>query len=85
MTEISKDTSTRTALMLFAKISGWIAFPVLMALLVGRWLDERFETTNIFFLGLTAIAFIVSLVGMVRESKKAMAKIETDFKNTQQK
>lgn len=78
MQEIStkKRDGTRTALFLFAKISGWIAIPVVGALLFGKWLDQRFFTNNLFFLLLTGFAFIVSLVGIVRESKKAMREIE---------
>ena len=78
MKEISqqKGSDTRTALFLFAKISGWIAVPVIGSLLVGKWLDQKFSTHNLFFLSLTGIAFIVSLAGIVRESKKAMREIE---------
>lgn len=78
MKEISqqKGNDTRTALFLFAKISGWIAVPVILSLFVGRWLDQKFSSGNIFFLALTALSFIVSLVGIVRASKKSMREIE---------
>ena len=75
-TSQQKGNDTRTALFLFAKISGWIAVPVILSLFVGRWLDQKFSSGNIFFLALTALSFIVSLVGIVRASKKSMREIE---------
>ena len=75
-TSTKKSDGTRTALFLFAKISGWIAVPVVASLLLGKWLDQKFSTDNLFFLSLTGLAFAVSLVGIVRESKKAMREIE---------
>lgn len=74
----TKDKSMRTALFLFAKISGWIAAPVVIALVVGKWLDRKWGTAPFLFLGLTAVAFIVSLVGIIRESKRSMREIEEE-------
>jgi|JI10StandDraft_1071094.scaffolds.fasta_scaffold01833_27 hypothetical protein len=65
-----KGGDTRIALFLFAKISGWIAVPVIVSLYVGNWLDSKFSSGNTFFLLLTACAFVVSLVGIVRAAKE---------------
>ena len=72
----NESKSWQPAVFLFFKISGWIAFPVVISLVVGKWLDRRFETEPIFFLSLTAIAFGISLYGIVRESKKTMKDLE---------
>jgi F0F1-type ATP synthase assembly protein I len=68
--------SWQPAVFLFFKMSGWIAFPVVVSLLLGKWLDERFASKPIFFLSLTAIAFLVSIFGIVKESRKTMKLIE---------
>lgn len=77
-----KDSGVRTALFLFAKVSGWISFPVIISLLIGKWLDRLFNTTPFFFLGVTAIAFLVSMYGLVKESRRAMKQIEYETKKT---
>lgn len=86
MKEISqqKGNDTRIALFLFAKISGWIAVPVIFSLFLGRWLDQKFSSGNTFFLALTALSFIVSLVGIVRASKQSMREIEKQAESNKQ-
>ena len=64
------------AVLLFFKMSGWIAFPVVVSLLLGKWLDRRFGTEPVLFLSLTGIAFIISIFGIVKESKKTMIFLE---------
>jgi hypothetical protein len=54
----------RLALTAFAEMTGWIAFPIIAALYLGRWLDQRQDTGSLYFLSLTALAFIISCVGI---------------------
>jgi len=77
----SNKKSWQPALFLFLKISGWIALPIVASLIVGKWLDRKFDSEPIVFLGLTGIAFIVSMIGIVKESRKAMTALETPEKN----
>jgi F0F1-type ATP synthase assembly protein I len=72
----SKSKSWQPAVFLFLKMSGWIAFPVIVSLLLGKWLDQRFDTKPVFFLSLTGVAFMISIFGIVRESKKTMNFLE---------
>ena len=51
----------RDALLAFARMSGWIAGPILVALFLGRWLN---------FYAVISVAFIISILGIVREAKK---------------
>jgi len=66
---------------IFSQVSGWIAGPIILALIVGKWLDGRFDTKPWIFLGLTGIAFLISIFGIVRVVSKYMKKIEEDTKN----
>lgn len=77
-----KGSDTRIALFLFAKISGWIAVPVVVSLYVGNWLDGKFSSGNTFFYLLTACAFVVSLVGIVKEAKKSAKEIESNMQRS---
>lgn len=77
-----RKNNWRSAFFLFIRISGWIAIPVVLALFVGKWLDDRFNTAPLIFLSLTGIAFVVSLFGIVRESRKTMSEIiNSEFAN----
>jgi F0F1-type ATP synthase assembly protein I len=67
----------REGLLLFMQMSGWIFVPVVFGLFLGRWLDRRFETEPWLFLGTTGLAFIISIVGMIGEARKAMNKMDT--------
>lgn len=65
-------------LVLFAKLSGWIAGPILLGVFVGRWLDRKYGTDPWLFLASIGIAFLFSTIGIVRESLKEMKKIERE-------
>ena len=65
----------KIGLMAFAEMSGWIAFPVIGALFVGRWLDQKQDTGSLYFLSLTALAFIISCIGIGLAGAKYLKQI----------
>ena len=73
------------ALVMFAKFSGWIVFPVIVAIFLGQWLDEKYNSKPIFFLGLVGFAFFVSMFGLVKNVKEEYRKIEEEEKNKKEK
>ena len=64
------------AMSMFAEATGWIAFPVIGALFLGRWLDQKQGTEPLYFIGITVLAFIISSVGIGMTGVKHMKKIE---------
>jgi hypothetical protein len=64
------------ALEIFSQVSGWIAGPVILALVLGKYLDGRYGTKPWIFLGLTGIAFLVSTYGIVKVVSKYMKNIK---------
>lgn len=70
----------RIGLVLFAKISAWVAFPIIIALYFGKWLDSKTGNENLFFLICTGIAFVVSMIGITRETLKYIENIKNDSK-----
>jgi len=66
----------RKALTIFAETTGWIAFPVVGALFLGRWLDEKQGTEPLYFLSITALAFIISSIGIGMTGVKYLKQIE---------
>ena len=62
----------------FIKTSAWVAVPIIGALFLGRYLDDRFATAPWIFLGLTALAFVCSCYGIIRETLAYMRDIEKE-------
>lgn len=54
----------QVGLRMFAESTGWIAIPVVGALFLGRWLDNKYDTYPLFFLGVTMMAFVISSIGL---------------------
>lgn len=67
-------------MLLFGRLSGWIAGPIIAALFIGKWLDKKYDSEPWIFLASVGIAFIISSVGIVREAKVVMNKIVEDEK-----
>ncbi len=66
------------AVEIFSQVSGWIAGPIVFALILGKYLDGRFHTKPWIFLGLTTLAFIISSFGIVKVVSRYMKKIENN-------
>lgn len=67
-------------LILSLKLSGWIAGPVLIAVLVGKKLDAKYGTEPWLFLLSVGIAFIFSIFGIIHDSLKEIRRIEKEVK-----
>jgi F0F1-type ATP synthase assembly protein I len=64
-------------------VTGWIAAPIIIALFLGKYLDNKYQTEPWIFLGLTALSFVISCVGIVRITIKYTKKIESELKEKQ--
>ncbi len=64
------------AISLFAQISAWIVFPILLALFIGRWLDDRYDREPFFILLCVGLAFAVTMFGLIKQTAAAMKKID---------
>ncbi len=74
-----KNESWALALKVMAKLSGWIAFPVIIATFLGKWLDKKFGTEPWLFLGTVGLAFLVSMYGLIINALKEFKKIDSEF------
>lgn len=68
--EKDNNKSLRKGLLFFGRISTWVVFPIVLSLFVGKWLDRIYNSENLFFLISTAIAFAISIFGIVKETRK---------------
>ena len=73
-----KKDSWSLALRTMAQISGWIAFPIIIGLFLGKWLDQRFGTEPWLFLTTIGVCFIISIYGLIINALKEFKKIEIE-------
>ena len=66
----------------FAQISGWIVFPIIMALFLGRWLDDKYDRSPMFLLICVGVAFVITNVGLLLMTLKAAKRIEKEAKES---
>lgn len=61
---------------LFSEISGWIVGPIVIALILGKWLDGKFGTEPWIFIALAAFGFLITIYGIVKIVKNYQRKIK---------
>ena len=61
---------------LFGEVTGWIVVPLIAALYIGKYLDKKQGTGILYFLSLTALAFIISCIGIARLGIKYIRQME---------
>lgn len=73
-----KNESWNLALKIMANISGWIAFPVIIGLFLGKWLDQKYGTEPWLFLITIGLCFTVSIFGLATMALQEFKKIEAE-------
>jgi F0F1-type ATP synthase assembly protein I len=77
----SEKSWWQPAFILFARLSAWIVVPVVMAVVIGKWLDRKYESEPWMLLITVGLAFIISMIGIVKNTVKEYAKIVNDSKS----
>jgi len=88
MEEEDKDKKSdkawwQPAMTVFAEVTGWIVVPIVAALFLGRYLDEKHNSAPWYYLTLTGLAFVISCIGIVIVAGKYIRQIAKE--NKQQK
>lgn len=68
------------AIVMFLKLSVWIAGPVIAALYLGKWLDRKFDTAPWLFLLSMAAAFLISMISLIKNTLAEYRRIEEQSK-----
>lgn len=63
---------------LFLRLSGWIGGPIIVAVIVGKFLDRRYQTEPWLFLATVGISFVISMAALIKIGFKEFKKIESD-------
>lgn len=59
----------RDGILLFTKVSAYIAGPIILASIVGKYLDKKYDTGSLIFFILIGIAFVSTILLIWREMK----------------
>lgn len=62
-------------LLFFAKLNGWIVGPIILALVIGRWLDRRNNSDPWWTLTCIGGAFVISIAAMLLTAKRELPKL----------
>ena len=60
----------------FSQIAGLIVFPLLFAIFLGNWLQDRYGHEPWLYIGSVATAFVITNVGLVVITVKASRKMQ---------
>jgi hypothetical protein len=71
----------KDGLIVFIKVSGYIAGPIIVASYLGKYLDQKYNTNNLIFFILVAIAFLSTIYLIWKEMRVYKKKIEKEEKN----
>ena len=86
-----KEIWLKPGIEVFAQITAMIAGPIIFALYLGEWLDNKYQTTNKYLLICVGIAFVITNTGLVLMTLKAKKKLaeksesEKELEKTQNK
>jgi F0F1-type ATP synthase assembly protein I len=64
------------AVTMFLRLSVWIVGPVIIALFLGKWLDKKYNSEPWMFLLCTGVAFLISMIGLIKNVLAEYRKIE---------
>ena len=70
-----KELWWKPAIMVSANTSAWIVGPIIIALILGKYLDSKYGTSPRYFLILIIIAFVVTVGGIYRLLRKYLKKL----------
>ncbi len=70
----------RDGVIVFVKVSSYIAMPIVIASIVGKYLDERYESGNLIFFIMIGLAFISTIYLIWKEMKIYKKKVEKEEK-----
>lgn len=63
------------------KLFSWIVMPMLLAFILGKYLDKKYQTGTMWFLIVLGVAFIISNIGIIKEGLSIMKMLDNSALN----
>ena len=79
--QTTKEIWWKPAIYVFANTSAWIVVPILVALFLGKYLDNKYESGHKYFFILMVIAFLITIFGIMKILRKYMNKMKDEVKS----
>jgi len=76
-----KDIWWQKGLTVFSRLSVWIVAPVVVGVILGKWLDKKFSTEPWLFLITVGLMFFMSMFGLIKETMKEFRRLSKDETN----
>lgn len=74
-----KEDWFKEALIMFSRLSIWVALPVVSASLLGQWLDKVYGTKPWILIVCIAFAFNITIIFLIKETAKVFKKIDDNI------
>ncbi len=75
--QLNKKLWYYDALRIFIKLSGWVLVPLIVSYTIGQWLDHTYNSSPRWFFISIGVAFILSMIGIIRQTQIEYKKINT--------
>lgn len=73
----SDNAWLRPVLTFYAKVTSWVIFPLVVAVLLGRYVSQSFGSQSWFFLAVIG-GFLITCFGIYREVKEYKKTLDND-------
>ena len=73
--EKKEENWWQAPLVLFSKLSVYVAGQVVVATFIGKWLDEKYQTEPWLLLACVGLAFVISMAVLVKTAEEEFKKI----------
>lgn len=71
-----KEIWWKPAIVIFSKVSWWILWPIILSLIVGKYLDYRFTTAPRYLLICVGVSFFISMFQIFTIMKKYLKEMD---------
>lgn len=76
----TKEPWWKPGVEVFGQVSAWVVVPIVLALIIGKYLDGLYGTKPWIFLSFSCVGFLISSFGIVLTATKYMRKISKEEK-----
>lgn len=82
--QLKRDKSwMRPALSMFARLNALVVIPVIIAIILGKWLDKKYGTEPWLLFATATIAFIFTMIALARRTQVEFKKLDESANNKQ--
>ena len=78
----AKNNEWQYGLSLFVQLSGWLVGPLVAALFLGKWLDNKYGTEPWWFIICLSVAFLITSFGIVRETMGFIRRVDKEVQKS---